>query len=255
MYLWGDRWIRRWVRLLEILHEGFWLGFLDADDLTTITLQSFQQSRMYNGPEHNLSGLFPWEREAIDRFFRPGSRILVPACGGGRELLALHHLGFQADGFECTPSLVETSRRLLQQLEIPSTVALCPANEVPLALPMYDGILVGWGAYTHICGSTRRIAFLRKLRASLAPGNPLLVSFWIRQPSALDENRIFWLGKRIGFLLGRNTEPVELGDHVSDRGYYHRFVQEEIEAELHAAGFPVCHYSQADQPCAVGIAQ
>jgi hypothetical protein len=109
MYLWLDRWLRRWVRLLDSLHEGYWLGCLDHEDLTAITIRSFQQSRMYNGSEHNQSGLFPWERELIDRFFRSRSKILVAASGGGRELIALHGLGFQADGFECTPSLVETS--------------------------------------------------------------------------------------------------------------------------------------------------
>jgi len=65
VYLWLDRWLQRWVRLLGILHEGFWLGCLDPEDLTALTNRSFQQSRMYNGPEHNLSGLFPWERETI----------------------------------------------------------------------------------------------------------------------------------------------------------------------------------------------
>jgi hypothetical protein len=33
-------------------------------------------------------------------------------------------LGSQADGFDCTPSLVETSRRLLQELGVPSDVML-----------------------------------------------------------------------------------------------------------------------------------
>jgi len=99
-YLWLDRWLQRWVRLLGILHEGFWLGCLDPDDLTAVTIRSFQQSRMYNGLEHNQSGLLPWEWDAISRFFRPRSRILVAASGGGRELIALHRLGFEADGFD-----------------------------------------------------------------------------------------------------------------------------------------------------------
>src|ERR1700691_3737572 len=96
-YLWFDRWFPRLLRLLVILHDGFWLGCLDSEDLTAVTIQSYQQSFRYNSPEHNQSGLFPWERETIDRFFRPSSKILVAASGGGRELAALHNLGFQAD--------------------------------------------------------------------------------------------------------------------------------------------------------------
>jgi hypothetical protein len=255
IYLWLDRWLRRCVRLLDNLHEGCWLGCLDQQDLIAITIRSFQQSRMYNGSEHNQSGLFPWEREVIDRVFRSRSKILVAASGGGRELIALHRLGFQADGFECTPSLVETSRRLLQDLAITSTVELCPPNEVPPGLTMYDGIVVGWGAYIHICGRAHRIAFLQKLRALVPPGSPILVSFWIREKAAPDESRTFRLATGFRFLRGRRAEPLEFGDHVSDRGYHHRFVEDELEEELKAGGFRVCHYSQTEYPYAVGVAE
>jgi hypothetical protein len=210
---------------------------------------------MYNSSEHNQSDLFPWEREVIHRFFRSRSKILVAASGAGRELIALHRLGFQADGFECTPSLVETSRRLLQDLEIPSKVELCPANEVPPGLTMYDGVVVGWGAYIHICGSAGRIAFLQKLRASVPPGSPILVSFWIRENAAPDESRAFRLATCLRSLRGRRADPLEPGDHLTDRGYHHRFVQEEIDEELKGGGFRLCHYSQADYPYAVGVAE
>jgi len=247
------------VRLLGILHEGFWLGCLDPEDLTAITIRNFQQSRMYNGPEHNQSGLFPWEREAIDRFFRPGSRILVAASGGGRELIALYGLGFEVDGFDCTPGLVEASRRLLQELGISANVMLCPPNDVPRELTpefaSHDSLIVGWTAYMHIPGSARRIEFLRKLHASVPPGAPILVSFWVREGASPDENRTFWLAKWIRSLRGRRAEPLEPGDHVTDRGYHHCFAKDEIEAELKAGGFRMCHYSQTDCPCAVGVAE
>jgi hypothetical protein len=255
VYLWLDRWLQRWVRLLGILQEGFWLGCLDPEDLTAVMIRSFQQSRMYNGLEHNQSGLFPWERETIDRFFRPSSRILVAASGGGREIIALHGLGFHADGFDCTPRLVETSRRLLQELGIPSNVMLCPPNEVPRELTPHDSLIVGWGAYTQIPGSARRIAFLRKLRASVPSEAPILVSFWVREGTSPDEGRAFRLAKWFRSLRGRRAEPLETGDHVTDRGYHHCFAKAEIEAEFKAGGFRMCHYSQADYPYAVGVAE
>ena len=255
LYLWLDRWLQRWVRLLGLLQEGFWLSCLDPEDLAAVTIRSFQQSRMYNGSEHNQSGLFPWERETIDRFFPPRSRILVAASGGGRELIALHGVGFQTDGFDCTPRLVETSRRLLRELGISSNVMLCPPNDVPRELTQHDGLIVGWTAYTHIPGSARRIAFLRKLRASVPPGAPILVSFWVREGNSTDEGGAFRLAKWFRSLRGRGAEPLEPGDHVTDRGYHHSFARAEIEAEFEAGGFRMCHYSQAGHPYAVGIAE
>jgi hypothetical protein len=255
VYLWFDRWVQRWVRLLGILHEGFWLGFLDPEDLTAITIRSYQRSQMYNGPEHNQSGLFSWERETIHRFFRPSSRIMVAASGGGRELIALHGLGFQADGFDCTPRLVESSRRLLRDLGIPSNVMLCPPNDVPRKLTPCDGLIVGWTAYTHISGSGRRIAFLRKLHASVPPEAPILVSFWGRDEGSPDEGRALRLANWFRSLRGRHAEPLEPGDHVTDRGYHHRFAKAEIEAEFKSGGFRMCHYCQEDYPHAVGVAE
>lgn len=252
LYLWLDRWLQRWVRLLGLLQEGFWLSCLDPEDLAAVTIRSFQQSRMYNGSEHNQSGLFPWERETIDRFFPPRSRILVAASGGGRELIALHGVGFQTDGFDCTPRLVETSRRLLREFGISSNVMLCLPNNVPRELTQYDGLIVGWTAYTHIPGSARRIAFLRKLRASVPPGAPILLSFWVREGNSTDEGGAFRFAKWFRSLLGRGAEPLEPGDHVTDRGYHHSFARAEIEAEFKAGGFRMCHYSQADHPYAVG---
>jgi hypothetical protein len=255
VYLWLDRWLQRWVRFLGILHEGFWLGCLDSDDLTAVTIRNFQRSRMYNGAEHNQSGLLRWEREAIDRFFQPGSRVLIAASGGGRELIALHGLGFRADGFDCTPGLVETSRRLLQGLGVPSSVMLCAPNDVPGESSVHDSLIVGWTAYTHIPGSARRIAFLRKLRASVPTGSPLLVSFWVRDGTAADEGRVFALARRLRSIRGRSADSLERGDHVTDRGYQHCFVRAEIEAELKAGGFRVCHYSEAECAYAVGVAE
>lgn len=254
VYLWFDRWFQRWMRLLGTLHEGFWLGWLDSEDLTAVTIGSYQRSHMHNGPEYNQSGLFSWEREIIHRFFRPSSRILVAASGGGRELIALHGLGFQVDGFDCTPRLVETSRRLLEELGIPSNVMLCAPNDVPEKLTLYDGLIIGWAAYTHISGSDHRIAFLRKLHASVPLGAPILVSFWVRDEASADEGGAFRLAKWLRSLRGR-AETLEPGDHVTDRGYHHCFAKAEIEAEFKAGGFRMCHYYQAAYPHAVGVAE
>jgi len=255
LYLWLDRWLQRWIRLLGMLHEGFWLGWLDPEDLTAITIGSFQQSRMYNGPEHNQSGLFTWERKTVDRFFPPSTRILVAASGGGRKLIALHHLGFQADGFDCASNLVKSSQRLLQELGISSNVMLCAPSDVPREVTHHDSLIVGWTAYTHIPGSSRRIAFLRKLRASVPPGAPILVSFWVREGTSPDERGAFRLAKCFRYLRGRQAEPLEPGDHVTPRGYSHNFAKAEIEAELKAGGFRMCHYSQIEHPYAVGLAE
>jgi hypothetical protein len=95
----ANRSLNRLVRFANAMHEGFWLGCLNADELNAVTADHFDQSQCYASTEHNLSGFFGWEESVLDRFFRRGSRILVAGAGGGREVLALRKAGFDADGF------------------------------------------------------------------------------------------------------------------------------------------------------------
>jgi hypothetical protein len=106
----ADSWFSRLVRIMTALHEGFWLGFLNADDLSAITAARYGESQYLASTEHNLSGFFSWETPVLERYFRRGSRVLVGAAGAGRELLALHKCGFEADGFECCLPLVRASQ-------------------------------------------------------------------------------------------------------------------------------------------------
>jgi hypothetical protein len=239
--------------MLSIFHEGFWLSFLDAADMGAITVRNYEKSRTFNGTEHNQSGLCPWETQTIERFFPQHSRILVAASGGGRELVALNGMGFEVDGFDCTPSLVETSRRLMHQLGINSSVVVCAPNAVPENLTPYDCLIVGWGAYTHIPGTACRVAFLRKLRAVLPPGAPMFASFWARVETSPDEARVIRLANRLRSLRG--APLLEMGDHLTSRGYHHCFTKAEVEAEFKAGGFRMCHFADSEgHPYAVGLA-
>src|SRR5262249_14907561 len=111
----ADRWFSRCVRLTTAVHEGFWLGLLSASDLNAVTAESFAGSKYFSSAEHNLSGLFNWETSAVNRYFRQGSRILVAAAGAGREVLALRKIGFEAEGFDCSPELVRASEGIFEQ--------------------------------------------------------------------------------------------------------------------------------------------
>ena len=251
--LWVDRYVQRIIRWTNAIHEGFWLGCLDTGDLNAVSIRFYQRSPSYNGPEHNLQGLFSWEKIMLDQFFQPGSRVLVAGAGGGRELIALHRAGYAADGFDCTPSLVETSRRLADDLQIPCTITLCPPNDVPPNLPLYDAAIVGWTVYTCIPGRAHRIAFLQKIRHCLPHEAPILVSVWGRSETTRADRWMQKLAERLRRLRGRPAEPVELGDEIVSFGYHHCFDHRELEEELRAGGFEMRRFSD-EHYCAVALA-
>src|SRR5947199_4038008 len=86
----------RFVSAASIIHEGFWLGLLSREELTELTMESYSTSDTYSVQEYNLSGFFPWEKAALDRFFSGHARFLIAGAGAGREMIALSKEGKHA---------------------------------------------------------------------------------------------------------------------------------------------------------------
>lgn len=233
IYLRERKMWQRLMRVLDGVHAGVWLGVLSPRQFEAADEAHYETGGTYTGEEHNLRGLMPWEEEAIGEFFAGRTRLAVLGAGGGREVLALERRGYAVDGFECNPALVEFAGGFLPRHGGTGTVRLLPRDAVP-ADGGYDGVIMGWSAYTLIPGRERRIALLRRLRALMPEGAPLLLSFFTR-PDDVPRLRITWrVARAIRRVLRR--EPPELGDDVYPT-WVHRFTQAEVEAEMRAAGF------------------
>ena len=246
----SDQWFTRLASMAGAIHEGFWLGYLSADDLDAITGDHYRESKEYASPEHNQRGLFDWEAAAVDQYFQPGSRILVAAAGGGREVLALRRAGFQAEGFDCSLALVQASGAIFDEFREPRSVSYCASGEVPSGPALYQGLIVGWSGYTHIPTRQRRIAFLQNLRSRALPGAPILISFFPREASRC-ESLNYWTARASRFLFRGRDEDSEIGDHLGFC-FTHIFTRQEVEEELRAAGFRPVFYSEVGEGHAVG---
>ena len=253
-FKYGDRGFNGFVSALRALHEGFWLGFLRANDLNRITMEHFDQSQYFASTEHNLSGFFEWEKRVVDRYFKQDSRILVAAAGAGREVLALRKAGFAADGFECSLHLLRSSSKIFDELGESRYVIHCPPDRVPPGLPAYDGLVVGWTAYTHIPTRTRRVLFLQDLCRRAPAQSPLLISFFTRRSDSPYDRVTRRTANICRVLLRGHEELLELGDGLSFGRYVHSFTRDELEAELRMAGIQLAHYAgEGDWGHAVGI--
>lgn len=240
---------------------GVWMGLVDRTAVHEIAGWYFARQRPagdiefdYRDDQYNLSGFFPWEALAIDQYFSGCSSMLVTAAGAGREMIALARRGVAVEGFEANPALVARGRVLLDQLGLPSRLIETVPDTVPEGLGVYDGAIVGWGAYMHLFGREKRLAFLRKLRPHLTQGAPVLVSFFYRNA---DTRQIRWSAK-IGSLLRRvlrkDPPTLEIGDQI-EGFFHHRFNRQEIEHEFAAGGFGLAHYSEVGFGHAVAIAE
>ena len=237
---------------LKAIFKGFWLGILSRRELQIIDRIYYEQTENYCDETYNKSGFLGWERRAFLRFFQSCQTILVTAIGGGREVIALNRLGFDVDGFECNRQLFEFAEKLFEQEQVEGEFHLVPPDAVWHFGKIYDGAIIGWGAYMLIQGRERRIDFLKKMRVQMSEGAPLLVSFYAHFYDEIYFKRIYRTANFFRTLLFR--EKVELGDELRPLSFVHWFSEAEINAEFAQAGFTLVYYSTQEYGHAVGFA-
>jgi hypothetical protein len=235
----------------EAFMSGFWLGVMDEKSLDYSDELAYSRTKFYIDDKYNESGLFEWEKPIINKYFSNVKSILLVAAGGGREVLALTKMGYEVDSYECNPTLVESGNKLLQKNKMNNKIRYLPRNTVPDEIRKYDGIIIGWGAYSLIPGEKKRLSFLTKLYPFLNKETPLMISFlWTKKKSRKDKIIRFVSNF---FRIFSNKEKTELGDRLAP-DFIHYFNEEEIKSELIKSGYRVLeYYTQSDGCLIAGI--
>ena len=217
------------------VHGGFWLGVLDDRAAEEATAAFYAANPRFLEREHNLSGLYIWEEEIIAKHCPATGRVLVPAAGGGREVLALDAMGYDVVGYDPSRDLVELGNELIRTTGSGAQLLLSDGNRLPEDLPSpFDWVLFGWGGISHVRGSAHRVAVFRAIAHILEPGGILIVSF-LHRP---EDSRRFTLIHRVASAvrrLMRSHEPIELGDTI-DGSFDHHSTFDEIASEVAEAG-------------------
>lgn len=221
----------------QLWAEAFWLSILSPGAIAAIDDYHYRKSKRYLNNSFNTSMLNDWEQDMVNRFFGTCQSILVLGSGGGREVYALAKQGFEIDGYECNKSLVESSQQMLHDKGIDASIEWVAPSHAPLNGKIYDGIILGWGAYIHVKGKENRIQLIKEMGTHIKSGAPLLISYWFANSRAdaycrklYKTNKFF---SRLFF-----TKPIEKGDRLAPiSGRY--FTHEETEQELMAGGFKV----------------
>ncbi len=231
--------------VVRYIVSAVWLGFLDADDLTDITVETYEGLSGFETADHNLSGLGPWEEGAIAQHFSGCRRILVAGAGAGREVIALARLGFDVVGFDGADDLVNAGRAHLAAAGLSATLLHARASLVPEGLGQFDGLMIGRGFYHHIPGRDRRVAFLRACARYLNENAAVLVgNFMLRSPERRGLRHTYTVANAIN-RLRRSRDRIEPGDVLS-YGFFHRFLPDEISEELNLAGMVLVRLDRAE---------
>lgn len=215
---------------------------LDNEQLDRLTHVLYDRSRPSQG-----GGLFDWERD----WFREDlpeapARLLVGGAGSGREVLPLRERGYDIVAFDpagshvelCPGGLVGSFADLVNRDDTHKRGFL---DFIESRAP-YDGVILGWGSFTHVHPATLRLQVLTGV-GRLTSG-PVLLSFWTRAPLETQLSSARSFGERVGNLLGIQSGYDQRSDRVvSHAGFVHLFDKSELADLADRAGFVVSRWA------------
>ena len=97
--------------------------------------------------------------------------------------------------------LIRAGQEIFDRLSERYDIVACAPDSVPGGPPDYDGLIVGWGAYTHIPTRVRRVAFLQALKQRSVSGSPLMLSFFTRDDASLSNTILDRTAIAVRFVL------------------------------------------------------
>lgn len=244
----GYNFLKKLTIFLDAFHSGFWLGVMGNKSLDHTDELYYNRTKSYSTDKYNESGFFTWEKPVIEKHFSDVRTIMVIAAGGGREVLALSKLGFSVEGYECNQRLLSYGNSLLVKSEVQARIHYLQRNTVPDEKKQYDGLIVGWGAYSHMEGRERRVSFLNDLKPFMHEKTKLMISFlYVTNRGRRDRVAVKVSNFFRTFTMKFKTET---GDRL-EPDFIHYFIEEEIRNELTTAGYRIIDYSQTDYGCVI----
>jgi SAM-dependent methyltransferase len=193
---------------------------------------------------------------AVGRFGRAARRVADYGCGTGRQLPGLAKRFDQVVGLDFAPKLLAVAHARTAELENVELRRVDLRQPIPRLRSVELGVCVNaWIMPSH---EGRRLA-LRHVRASLAPGAPLVLVVPALEAALYVNERLVEWNRRSG-LRGRallregiETTPRAASDLLHgvidlDDSRTKHFLREELLARLRDARFEVVHEARVEYP-------
>jgi SAM-dependent methyltransferase len=189
------------------------------------------------------------ELETVQRYVKPGGRLLDIGCGAGREALGFARGGFRVTAIDIAPGMIVAARVNAERAGLAIDFRVQSVTELDDPPSSYDGAYLAFSVLHHIAGRARRIDALRRIRQALTTDGTLTLVVAYRGPRGLlSRSRVVDLLRRVAARVPGPWHVSEPGDgyarEVSDASdprhavFFHEYAgSREVRTELEAAGF------------------
>lgn len=190
------------------------------------------------------SGLSFYEEEFVQRYNIKKGTFLVIASGGGRETFGLAKKGFYVTGIDISEGLVKFCREKAKKENIDNAEFRCISMHDFRPEKRFDHVFFSGRSYGYIPTRSKRIEFLKKVKAWMNPEGRFLISFVARNEASNSycnrgKRRYFFpIYKALAYLTLGNTR-IEKGDVMLGEEWHHLHTDEEMVSEATEAGFGV----------------
>jgi len=167
----------------------------------------------------------------------PGARILVVGSGTGRESFGLAREGFEVQGLDFAPAMIDQATREAKRLGLSVRFSVGDVREQDFEGASFGGVLFSYDVYSFIPGRSERIDVLSRLRSVLDPAGRIFLSARIgRSAYQRAVLSLQWASHSGRGEWGDSHTRWVAGDGRLCRSFVRVFTVRQLASEIDAAG-------------------
>ena len=112
---------------------------------------------------------------AVLEMLPPAGRVLDVGCGYGRIALPLAQAGYEVEGLDLSPELVEAARRGAVEAGVSARFVVGSMTALPHPDGSFDAVLCLWSAFHELLEEDEQVRAIAEMSRVLAPGAFALV--------------------------------------------------------------------------------
>jgi len=219
---------------VDAVNEAICLSVWTNEKHESLISTGYDGAESYLSDEKITSGLYDWEWYLLEYYTKADDSIVMIGAGSGRELYMLTQRVLEVKAYECSWPMVNYANDFFRREGIKAQIHHLPANIIPS--DRCDVFWMGWGVYTHLMGSEKRIEMLRQIARNLKPDGRIFLSFWFEHRSEIQIETI----RKVNRLI--NKRIIEPGESFKGKFWGKYYTREQIENEATAAGLTLAYF-------------